>query len=285
MSDPAKLEAIRAREADITKEKIGKLIAAGANVILTTKGIDDLCMKYLVEAGVIGIRRVSKQDIRRIGHATGATLLPNLADLEGGETVDPATLGSAESVSEERVGDGELIFIRGPKTSKSVSVVLRGANEFLLDEMDRSLHDTLCVLQRVLESRTLVAGGGSVEAALSVYLDAFATTLGTKEQLAIKEFADALLVIPKTLAVNAAQVRADRGRGMSLWLASNHFFCCCCCCRMQLTWWPACAPSTTRRRPSRARPTCASWASTSSTGRCAAVVARGGGAVCARAGG
>lgn len=207
VSDPAKLEAIRAREADITKEKIAKLIGAGANVVLTTKGIDDLCMKYLVEAGVIGVRRVSKQDIRRIGHATGATLLPNLADLEGGETVDPSTLGFADSVSEERVGDGELIFIRGTKTSKSVSVVLRGANEFLLDEMDRSLHDTLCVLQRVLESRTLVAGGGSVEAALSVYLDAFATTLGTKEQLAIKEFADALLVIPKTLAVNAAQVR------------------------------------------------------------------------------
>ncbi len=147
VSDPTKLEGIRAREADITKEKIGKIIAAGANVIFTTKGIDDLCLKYLVEAGVIGVRRVSKQDMRRIAAATGATLLPNLADMEGGETVDPACLGSAESVSEERVGDGELLFIRGTKTSKAVSVVLRGANEFLLDEMERSLHDTLCVLQ------------------------------------------------------------------------------------------------------------------------------------------
>lgn len=114
-------------------------------------------------------------------------------------------LGSADEVAEERVGDGELVFIRGTRTSKSVSLVLRGANEFLLDEMDRSLHDTLCVVQKVLESRSLVAGGGAVEAALSVYLDGFATTLGSKEQLAIKEFADALLVIPKTLAVNAAK--------------------------------------------------------------------------------
>ena len=97
----------------------------------------------------------------------------------------------------ERVGDGELTFIRGTATSRAVSIVLRGANEFLLDEMDRALHDTLCVVQRVLESRALVVGGGAVEAALAIYLDAFATTLGTKEQLAIKEFADALLVIPK----------------------------------------------------------------------------------------
>ena len=108
-------------------------------------------------------------------------------------------------VSEERVGDNEVIFVRGPRTSKAVSVLLRGANDFLLDEMDRSLHDVLCVVQRVLESKSVVAGGGAVEAALSMYLEAFSTTLATKEQLAIKEFAEALLAIPKTLAVNAAK--------------------------------------------------------------------------------
>ena len=205
VTDPAKLEAIRAREADITKEKIGKIIGAGANVILTSKGIDDLCMKYLVEAGVLGVRRVRRADLKGIAAATGGTLLPNLADLEGGETFSASSLGSADEVAEERVGDGELVFVRGTSTSRAVSVVLRGANEFLLDEMDRALHDTLCVVQRVLESRSLVAGGGAVEAALAVYLDAYATSLGSKEQLAIKEFADALLVIPRILAVNAAQ--------------------------------------------------------------------------------
>jgi len=205
VTDPAKLEAIRQREADITKERIAKILAAGANVIMTTKTIDDLCMKYLVEAGVIGVRRVRKPDLKRLAAATGGQLILNLADLEGGESFDAAALGHAEEVAEERVGDGEMLFVRGTATSKSVSIVLRGANEFLLDEMDRSLHDSLCVVQRVLESKSLVAGGGSVEAALSIYLDNFATTLGTKEQLAIREFAEALLVIPKTLAVNAAQ--------------------------------------------------------------------------------
>lgn len=205
VSDPDELEAIRQREVDITKEKIQKILAAGANVILTTKAIDDTCQKYLVEAGVMGVRRCTKDDLRRIAAATGGTLLPNLADLDGEESFNPEYLGTAESVSEEKVGDNYLIYLRGCKNTRATSIVLRGANEFMLDEMQRSLHDSLCVVKRVLESKTLVVGGGGVEAALSVYLDNFSTTLGTREQLAIKEFADALLVIPKTLAVNAAQ--------------------------------------------------------------------------------
>jgi len=209
VTDPAKLEAIRQRESDITKEKIQKIIASGANVILTTRAIDDLCQKYLTEAGVIGVRRCNRLDLKRIAAATGGTLLPNLADLEGNESFDAKALGQAEEVSEERIGDGEVIFIRGCKTSRAVSVLLRGANEYLLDEMERSLHDVLCVVGKVLESKSLVAGGGSVEAALSMYLESFATTIATKEQLAIREFAEALLVIPKTLAVNAAQDATD----------------------------------------------------------------------------
>lgn len=209
VNDPEKLEAIRNREADITKEKIQKIIAAGANVILTTKGIDDFCMKYLVESGVMGVRRCKKVDLNKIATATGGTVLPNLADLEGEDSMDPAQLGKAQEVSQEPVGDGELIFIRGCSTERAASIVLRGANEFMLDEMDRSIHDVLCVIKRVLESKSLVAGGGAVESALSIYLESFATTLGTREQLAIKEFAEALLCIPKTLAINAAKDATD----------------------------------------------------------------------------
>eukprot|EP00978_Attheya_sp_CCMP212_P034248 scaffold142631_cov47-Attheya_sp.AAC.1 len=98
-----------------------------------------------------------------------------------------------------------MLYAYGCKGGGASTVVLRGANEYMLDEMDRALHDSLCVVKRMLESNTLVAGGGAVEAALSVYLEDYATTLETREQLAIQEFADALLVIPKTLAVNAAK--------------------------------------------------------------------------------
>ncbi|KAI9912160.1 hypothetical protein PsorP6_009076 [Peronosclerospora sorghi] len=205
VNDPNELEKIRQREIDITKEKIQKIIDAGANVILTTKGIDDLCLKYFVESGCMGVRRCKKEDLQRIAKATGGQVVLTLADMEGEETFDPSALGEAQEVSEERVGDGELIYIKGCKTRQATTVVLRGANENMLDEMDRSLNDAFMVVKRMLESNQLVAGGGAVEGALSIYLENFATTLSSREQLAIAEFADSLLVIPKTLAVNAAK--------------------------------------------------------------------------------
>ena len=125
--------------------------------------------------------------------------------MEGEETIDPACLGTAREVVEEKVGDGELTYIKGCISKAATTIVLRGANEFMLDEMDRSLHDALMIVKRMLESNTLTVGGGAVEAALSIYLEDYATSLGSREQLAISEFAEALLVIPRTLAVNAAQ--------------------------------------------------------------------------------
>ncbi|PWN23879.1 T-complex protein 1 [Microstroma glucosiphilum] len=205
IDDPEQLEKIRKRESDIVIERVRKIIAAGANVILTTKGIDDLCLKELVEAGAMGVRRCRKEDLRRIAKATGGQLVSSLANLEGDETFEASSLGHADEVSQERISDDELILVRGTKTVSSSSIVLRGANDYLLDEMERALHDTLSVIKRTLESGSVVPGGGAVEAALSIYLENFATTLGSREQLAIAEFAQALLVIPKTLAVNAAK--------------------------------------------------------------------------------
>ncbi|KAK9678035.1 hypothetical protein RND81_11G183600 [Saponaria officinalis] len=205
VNDPRELEKIRQREADMTKERIEKLLKAGANVILTTKGIDDMALKYFVEAGAIAVRRVRKDDMRHVVKATGATMVSTFADMEGEETFDSSLLGHAEEVVEERVADDDVIMIKGPKTTSAVSLILRGANDYMLDEMERALHDALCIVKRTLESNTVVAGGGAVEAALSVYLEYLATTLGSREQLAIAEFAEALLVIPKVLAVNAAK--------------------------------------------------------------------------------
>lgn len=202
---PAEIENIKKREMDITKERIRKILDAGAKVVLTTKGVDDLCMKYFVEAGVICARRCNKDDLKRLAKATGGKLVVTMADMDGNETFDPECLGTCQSIREERIGDGEMLHAYGCEGGGASTVVLRGANEYMLDEMDRALHDSLCVVKRMLESNTLVPGGGAVEAALSVYLEEYATTLDTREQLAIQEYADALLVIPKTLAVNAAK--------------------------------------------------------------------------------
>lgn len=132
-------------------------------------------------------------------------MVSTLADMEGNETFDASSLGTADEVVEERVADDAMILIKGCRFSKAITLLLRGANDYMLDEMDRSIHDSLCVVKRVLESGSVVPGGGAVEAALSIYLENFATTLGSREQLAIGEFATALLVLPKTLAVNAAK--------------------------------------------------------------------------------
>ncbi|KAF7108048.1 hypothetical protein CFC21_108596 [Triticum aestivum] len=201
VSDPRELEKIRERESDITKERIEKVLKAGANVVFTTKGIDDMSLKYFVEAGAIAVRRVRKEDLRHVAKATGATM--------GEETFDPSFLGHADEVVEERISDDEIILVKGTKNTSAVSIILRGANDFMLDEIERSLHDALCIVKRTLESNTVVAGGGAVETALSVYLENLATTLGSREQLAIAEFAESLLIIPKVLAVNAAKDATD----------------------------------------------------------------------------
>jgi len=205
VKDPAEIENIKKREMDITKERIRKIIDAGARVVLTTKGVDDLCLKYFVEAGIICARRCNREDLKRLAKASGGRVVTTMADMEGNEAFDADCLGSCDSVREVRIGDGEMLYVYGCKGHGASTIVLRGANEYMLDEMDRALHDSLCVVKRMLESNTLVPGGGAAEAALSVYLEDYAHTIQTREQLVIQEYADALLVIPKTLSVNAAK--------------------------------------------------------------------------------
>jgi T-complex protein 1 subunit alpha len=209
VNDPKNLDKIRQTELDILKARCKKIIDAGANVILTTKAVDDVAAKYFVEAGALALRRVDKKDLRRIAKSTGATLLTTLATPEGEELFDASYLGTAKEVYEETVGDNEFVFIKGTKQQNACSIVLRGANEFMLDEIERSIHDSLCVVKRALESGYVVAGGGAVEMGLNVFLEDYARKLATREQIAIAEFAEALTVIPRTLATNAALDATD----------------------------------------------------------------------------
>ncbi|KAK2759148.1 T-complex protein 1 subunit alpha [Arachnomyces sp. PD_36] len=205
VEDPQQLEKIRERESGIVLDRVEMILKSGANVVLTTKGIDDLVLKTFVEKGAMAVRRCKKEDLRRIAKATGATLVSSLSDLNGDEKFDASNLGHAEEVVQERISDDECILVKGTKVHSSASIILRGPNDFQLDEMERSVHDSLCAVKRALESGSIVPGGGAVETALHIYLEEFAVTVGSREQLAIGEFAQSLLVIPKTLAVNAAK--------------------------------------------------------------------------------
>merc|ERR1719223_1487774 len=127
-----------------------------------------------------------------------------MANMDGEESFDPKCLGAADEVSDQRVGDNDFIFIKGCAASKATTILLRGANDYMLDEAERSVHDALCAVGRTLESNAVVPGGGAVETALSLHLEDYARTFESYEQWAIAEYAEALLTVPKTLAINAA---------------------------------------------------------------------------------
>jgi len=132
-------------------------------------------------------------------------IILNFANADGDESYEKEYLGDAELVIQERIADNELIFIKGTKNAKTSSIILRGPNSMMLDEMERSIHDALCSTRDVLESKQVVPGGGCVETALAVhFIESFALSLGPRAQLPVLKFAEALMVIPKILAVNSA---------------------------------------------------------------------------------
>lgn len=177
IDDPQQLEQIRQREAGMVMERVELILKAGANVVLTTKGIDDLVLKQFIEKGAMAVRRCKKEDLRRIAKATGATLVSSLSDLNGDEKFEAPSLGHAEEVSQERISDDECILVKGTKVHTSASIILRGSNDYQLDEMERSVHDSLSAVKRTLESGSIVPGGGAVETALHIYLEEFAMTV------------------------------------------------------------------------------------------------------------
>ncbi|XP_954880.1 T-complex polypeptide 1, putative [Theileria annulata] len=209
VTDPQELENIRLKEKDITKERVKKILDSGCNVVLSSQGIDDMSMKYFVEAGVIAARRVPKKDLKNISKITNGKLLLTLSNLDGEESFSSEYLGTCESVEEKRIGDWDALFFNTSNNStekgeSSCTLVLRGANDFFINELERSVHDALCALSTALEQNSLVPGGGSVETSLSIHLHNYSKSMSSREQLAIDEFAEALLVIPKTLSLNAA---------------------------------------------------------------------------------
>lgn len=145
--------------------------------------MDDLASKYLVNKGIMGLRRIDLKEMRRLARATGGTVVTTLANNDGTESFSEDLLGHADCVYEENLGDVDYVFVQNPRnnTGKMGTLLLRGANEHMLDEIDRSTHDALCVLKRTLESGKVVPGGGAVETCLSVFLENMAHKSTTKD--------------------------------------------------------------------------------------------------------
>lgn len=201
--DPSQMQAFLDEEEKTLKGMVEKVKKSGATVLVCEKGIDDLAQHYLAKEGIYAVRRVKRSDMEKLGKATGAKIITNLDDLKSSE------LGASEQVEEVKIADSDMTFVTGCKNPKAVSILVRGGTEHVVDEVERALHDALKVVAVCIEDGIAVPGGGAPEIEVAIRLRDFGQTVGGREQLAIEAFAEALEVIPWTLAENAGMDAID----------------------------------------------------------------------------
>ncbi|MCE7733257.1 MAG: thermosome subunit [Candidatus Heimdallarchaeota archaeon] len=197
ISDPMAVQSFLNNEEKMIKDMVEKILASGANVLICQKGIDDLAQHFLSKQNVLAVRRVKKSDMEKISRATGAKIVTTLNDLNADD------LGDAGKVYATKLGDDDYIYIEECPSPKAVTVVIRGASKYATDEAERALTDALSVVRNAVEDGKMVYGGGAAEIHMHNAVKTFAEQTTGKERLAIEKFAEALLIIPNTLAENS----------------------------------------------------------------------------------
>jgi thermosome len=197
ISDPGQMKNFVEQEEEQLKEMVEALDEAGANVVLCQKGIDDMAQHYLAKKGIFAIRRVSTNDIDNLAKATGANVVTSIED------ISEEDLGEAGNVEERVIGGDSMTFVQDCPEAKSVSILIRGGTEHVVDEIERAMEDAIGGVASALRNGRVVGGGGATEVELAQELRDYADSVGGREQLAINAFADSLEVIPRTLSENA----------------------------------------------------------------------------------
>lgn len=197
INDPSMMKKFLDEETTLLKGMVEKVVAAGANVVVCQKGLDDIAQHYLAKAGILSVRRAKESDITKLGKATGARVVTNFEDLSEKD------LGRADLVEERKVEEDKWVFVEGCKNPKAVTLFIRGGTQRIIDEAERSVHDALMVTKDVLEKPAIVAGGGAPEQEATHQIFRWAEKLSGREQLAAQKFAEALESIPIALAQNA----------------------------------------------------------------------------------
>ena len=191
------------QEKEAIRKVVDKVLASGANVVFCQKGIEDMAQHFLANAGVMALKRVTRNDLDRLARATGANIVTSLDEL------NPADLGSSDLVVEKKVGSGAMTFVTGTK-NKAFTLVLRGGTQQVLDSLERALDDAVHAVADVIEDQKVVPGGGAPEIELSLRLREYSSTLKGREQLAVAKFAEAVEIVPKSLAENAGFNSVDK---------------------------------------------------------------------------
>jgi len=197
ITSPEQLQTFLEQEEKILKQMVEKVTTSECNVLFCQKGIDDVAQHYLAKKGVLTARRVKKSDIEKLARATGGKIVSNLSDLSKDD------LGYAGVVEEKKIAGEEMIFVRECRDPKAVSILIRGGTEHVVEEVERAMEDALGGVASALEIGKIVAGGGAPEESIAKGLREFAQKYSGREQLAILAFADAIEIIPRTLAENA----------------------------------------------------------------------------------
>ncbi len=197
IDDPFVLKNFLDQEEATLKGMVNILKESGANAVFCQKGVDDLAQHYLSKNGMFAITRVKKSDLEKLSKATGADIVNNLKDLSKKD------LGSAGVIEVRKFGKDSLTFITGCKNPMAVSILIRGGTEHVVAEADRAMHDALSVVADVVVDGKYIVGGGASAMEIAQHLKSYASTVGGREQMAIDSYADAVEIVPKSLAENA----------------------------------------------------------------------------------
>ncbi len=225
ITDPDKLQAFLDMEENMLRKMVDAIVKAGANVVICQKGIDDMAQHFLAKKGIFAVRRVKKSDMDKLARATGASVVTEL------QTLTAKDLGNAGEVEEVRTGNDEsMTYVKDCKNPKAVTLLVHGGSEHIIDEIKRAMEDAIGDIIASMKSMKVVAGAGSPEIELSKQLRKYSDSLSGREQLAALAFAEAMEIIPRTLAENAGldpidvltELKAAHDKGQK-WAGVNVF--------------------------------------------------------------
>jgi len=201
IDEPQQVEAFLNKETAILESMVRKVASTGANVLICQWDIDDKALECLARQPLMTLRKVSKKDMEKIARATGGKIVGSLDDLDGRD------LGYAKLVEERklryRLEEDKLVFIEGCRDPKSLTILIRGGLDRALDQAETAIHDALFVVSDIFRKNRVVPGGGAVEIEIAKRLRQYSTEFRGKEQLAVRAYADAIEIVPRTLIENA----------------------------------------------------------------------------------
>jgi T-complex protein 1 subunit delta len=203
ITDFTQMDRVLKEERNYILDLCKRIKKSGCNVLLVQKSImrdavSDLALHFLAKFKIMVIKDIERDEVEFVCKTLGCKPVASI------ESMTPEVLGGADLVEEVQAGNSRLVKMSGVSNpGRTVSIFVRGSNQLVLDEAERSIHDALCVMRCIVKKQALISGGGAPEMQMTLALEKWANTLTGRISLCVKEFSRAFEVIPSTLAENA----------------------------------------------------------------------------------